>query len=123
MIFDGIFDLFGLLKRSKKKKVVEEVLKERDAFIEYHEGSSKPWAMFEIDGFEEDGRIKVRFSWNSAFIKKINDLGFQAETEDDSVQLFFYASQMRPTELSSGDDAVQSAEHPQLSSQQNILRK
>lgn len=97
--------------------------KERDAFIAAQEVSTESWAMFEIAGFEDDGRIKVQFSWNKAFIKKLNDLGFTAETEEDSVQLFFYTSQMRPTEIGAGDDPVQSVAHPQLSDQQNVLRR
>jgi hypothetical protein len=95
---------------------------DREAYIAEQELIDTPWATFEVRGFEDDGRIKVEFNWNSEFIRKIKDLGFQAETEEDSVQLFFYASQMKPTELSVGDDPVQSEEHPQLSSQQNVLR-
>ena len=92
---------------------------------EYHaaqEELSTPWATFEVVGFEKDGRIKVEFHWNKEFIRKVNSLGFQAETEEDTVQLFFYASQMRPTELSGGDDPVQASSHLSLSSQQNVLR-
>lgn len=95
---------------------------ERELYIAEQEAIETPWASFEIRGFEDDGRIKVEFNWNPAFIQTIKDLGFQAETEDDSVQLFFYTSQMKPMQLSGGDDPVQSAEHPQLSSQQNVLR-
>jgi hypothetical protein len=61
--------------------------------------SKEPWASFEIDGFEQDGRVKVRFNFNKAFIEKINALGFQAETDEDTVQLFFYTSMMRPAAL------------------------
>ena len=94
----------------------------REKYIAEQEALETPWANFEIGGFEDDGRIKVMFHWNDAFIAKIHELGFQAETEEDSVQLFFYASQLRPTELSGGDNPVQSEEHPQLSGQQNVLR-
>jgi hypothetical protein len=68
--------------------------------------SKEPWASFEVTGFDDSGKIKVEFDWNDAFIKKINMLGFQAETEEDTVQLFFYASSMRPTELSSAEPVV-----------------
>ena len=85
---------------------------------------AEPRASFEVIGFEEGGRVKVNFNWNSAFIKKIKELGFDAETDEDRVQLFFFASSMRPTTLSSdpGDDPVQSTAHPQLSSINNELR-
>lgn len=56
-------------------------------------------ASFTVTGFEED-RIRVEFDWNRAFIDAINKLGFVAETEEDTVQLFFYASSMRPTSIS-----------------------
>ena len=77
------------------------LMSERHKFIEDQQALSIPWAMFEIVGFEDDGRIKVEFNWNSAFIKHLDTLGFTAETEEDTVQLFFYTSQMKPTTLSS----------------------
>ncbi len=95
---------------------------DRAKYIAEQEGLETPWATFEVAGFEEDGRVKVMFNWNDAFIQKIHALGFQSETEEDSVQLFFYAAQLRPTQFSEGDTSVQSEEHPQLSQQQNVLR-
>lgn len=85
------------------------------------ERSKQPRASFTIDGFEENGRVKVAFTWNKAFVEKIKSMGFEAETDEDCVQLFFFASAMRPMQLSEGDDPVQSAAHPQLSAQQNVL--
>lgn len=76
--------------------------------------SKKPWASFEITEFEQDGRVKVECNWNKAFIEKIYSLGFQAETEQDSVQLFFYTSQLRPTELDGEIETATSIEHPNL---------
>ena len=104
------------------KNLFSQKKTEREAYIKEQEALDTPWAVFEVAGFEADGRIKVQFNWNDAFIAKLNELGFQSETEEDSVQLFFYASQMKPTELASGDDSLQSAEHPALSGQQNVLR-
>lgn len=74
-----------------------------------------PWAMFEVDGFEDDGRIKVQFNWNAAFIRRLDQLGFTAETEQDTVQLFFYASQMRPMALHGGDAPAPLEDLPTLS--------
>lgn len=113
--FKKIRQLLGL-----RKPVLAKT--ERESYIAELEAADAPWAVFEVAGFEADGRIKVMFNWNSSFIKKINELGFQAETEEDSVQLFFYASQMKPTELAAGDPAVQSLENPTLSSPQNTLK-
>ena len=92
----------------------------RQVYFEEQEAVDTPWATFEITGFDENG-IKVEFNWNAAFIAKIRELGFDAETEEDCVQLFFYTSQMRPAMLA-GDDPVQSTEHPTLSGQQNVIR-
>lgn len=103
-----------------------KIFKRRDAkslYAKEREASTSPWAAFEINGFEEDGRIKVDFSWNNSFIKKIKDMGFQAETDEDCVQLFFFTSSMRPVNLAEdpSDDAVQSSSHPNLSSINNQL--
>ena len=87
------------------------------------EESTEPRASFEIVGFEKDGRIKVDFNWNAAFIKHIHDLGFHAETEEDSVQLFFYTSSMRPTSFDGAEEnPARSAEHPNLMSDTHQLR-
>lgn len=106
-----------------KAKVEDQpdVFAERHKFIEEQEALSTPWAMFEVVGFQNDGQIKVEFNWNRAFIKKLDELGFTAETEEDTVQLFFYASQMRPThlELAGGDESVQSEDLPQLGNRVN----
>jgi hypothetical protein len=85
--------------------------------------AKEPWASFEIVGFEKDGRIKVITSWNKAFIKAIYALGFQAETEEDSVQLFFYTAQARPTEFDGAEEnpAISSG-HPNLASDTHQLR-
>lgn len=82
--------------------------------------TGEPWAMLEVESFEADGRIKMSFDYNEAFVAKIKSLGFEAETDEDCVQLFFVASALRPAELA-GDTPVQSSEHPNLSSQQNVL--
>jgi hypothetical protein len=96
----------------------------RSAFTLQQEKLSTPWASFEINGFSDDGQVKVNFSWNPAFIKKLKELGFQAETAEDSVQLFFFTSSLRPSGLAADptDDPVQSAAHPSLSSISNELR-
>jgi len=99
------------------KKLLQKALNWR------HNASTDPWASFEIMGFEPDGRIKVSTNWNDAFIKKIHALGFQAETPEESVQLFFYTAQARPTEMDSVDpgEAISSG-HPNLSADTNMLR-
>ena len=98
--------------------------KARANFVRNQELLPSPWASFEVNGFEDDGRVKVDFTWNQAFVKKIKALGFEAETDQDCVQLFFFASSLRPTTMadSASDDPVQSTAHPQLSEIHNELR-
>lgn len=133
--FKGLFKRNGALE-AKARQIMEEALREeaartaeaseligiRNTFIAAQELTGTPWAMFEVVGFEADGRIKVEFNWNPAFIKHLDDLGFVAETPEDSVQLFFYTAQMRPTNLD-GDQAVQSEDLPTLSSPVNRIVK
>ena len=80
----------------------------------------EPWAVLEVQSFEKDGRLKIGFDYNQAFVDKVKELGYQAETDEDTVQLFFVASALRPTGLV-GDEAVQPDAHPQLSSPQNVI--
>lgn len=99
------------------KKLLERALDWR------RNASPEPWASFEVTGFEDDGRIKVQTNWNDAFIEKIYDLGFKAETEEDSVQLFFYTAQARPTEFDGVDvDEAVSEGHPNLQNDTHTLR-
>ncbi len=80
------------------------------ALLEYSKKYSKrPWASFNITEFTEDNAVKVEFRWNNQFIKKIKEIGFHAETEEESVAMFFQASQMRPDVNSVNSDA-----HPNL---------
>jgi hypothetical protein len=95
----------------------------RSKFIDAYIKTDEPWAVFEVLGFEDNGQIKVEFNWNAAFIERLDVLGFTAETESDTVQLFFYASQMKPTSLldGDGDESVQLDDLPQLSDNVNRL--
>lgn len=90
-----------------------------EKYIAKKETQEDPWACFEIEGFESDGRIKVKFNWNQPFIDKIKQLGFEAETDDDCVQLFFYTSSMRPTQLS--EDNHNPSEHPNLDTGNRVV--
>lgn len=102
------------LRRLLGREAPGEPADPREAFLADREAADTPWAMFEVDGLEgEGGQVAVRFSWNQPFLERIRAMGFQGETAEDCVQLFFYASQMRPTELA--DDApVQPDDLPYL---------
>ena len=73
----------------------------------------EPWAMFEIQGFNDDGQIKVHFNWNSSFIDSIRQMGYNEETEEEMVQMFFFVTKMAPTGLA---EQVNPAGHPSLQS-------
>lgn len=97
------------------------LLGHREKFFVEKDEDPIPWAIFEIVNFDGDGKVKVEFNWNSAFIKRLDELGFTAETEEDTVQLFFYTSQMQPTDLNEdGDKSVHLEDLPALS--QNVNR-
>jgi hypothetical protein len=85
--------------------------------------SKTPWAVLEIQDIEDGGRVKIGFDFNQAFIEHVKKMGFQAETDEETVQLFFMASALRPITLAGGDEAVQPDAHPQLSSNQNTIVK
>jgi hypothetical protein len=99
-----------------------EIFEERHKFIEEQQALSIPWAMFEIVGFDSDNMMKIEFNWNEAFIQKLDELGFTAETPEDTVQLFFYTAQMRPQawDAEGGDVPAQNEDLPALS--QNVNR-
>lgn len=77
-----------------------EDLEWKDEQVSAFDGIDEPRASFTITDFADD-RIRVEFDWNRAFIDKVHELGFVGETEEDTVQMFFYASSMRPTGIPS----------------------
>lgn len=116
---------FNLRGIGKMFKFLSKFVDSRKLYLKSKEDSKDPWACFEIAGFEKDGRIKVEFNWNKPFIEAINKMGFQAETEEDTVQLFFYASQMKPTDISFAeeDEQAKSEAHPNLMNDINRMVK
>jgi hypothetical protein len=113
--------MLQFLKSLFTKKVKSDVnanglLNAKQVFLAEQSKLETPWAMFEIVNFDDEGQVKVEFNWNDEFIARLDELGFTAETEEDTVQLFFYASQMQPSKLSevSGDESVQIQDLPNL---------
>jgi len=97
----------------------------REKFLEAQVKTTEPWAMFEVAGFDEkEERIKMVFNWNSAFIEHLNGMGFTGETEDDTVQAFFFTSQMAPAGSDpDGDESVQVEDLPNLSNRVNKVSR
>jgi hypothetical protein len=88
--------------------------------------SSKPWACFETSGPSAEGRIEFSISWNTQFIKQLRAAGFEADTEEAMVQMFFVSARLIPEQSMLPDideDVVNPEEMPRLTSDANILRK
>jgi hypothetical protein len=83
--------------------------------------SKKPWASFETSGPSKDGRLEFTMSWNDAFIDVLKRAGYEGETEEEMVQLFYLSTQMIPESLM--DDAVNPSATPNLTNEANILRR
>ena len=79
-----------------------------------------PRASFTITDIT-DGQIRVEFDWNETFLKQIRAMGFTGETDEDTVQLFFYASSMRP--MGFDEDIDLSSPEVRLTHENNLLRE
>lgn len=114
----------AMQEEAAKAAEAAQLLTVRDNFISAQQNETTPWAMFEIVGFDEakGDQIKVEFNWNEAFINHLNKLGFVAETPEDSVQLFFYTAQMRPTEIE-GEESIPPDDLPGLNAFNNRVVK
>lgn len=77
----------------------------RELFLKECEKSQAPWASFEVVGFDES-KAKVQMGWNQSFIKSLHEMGFSAESDEETVQLFFYASRLTPSDLIENDEPV-----------------
>lgn len=93
----------------------------RSWFSRVNRKKDGPWAMFEIESIDDKGKMALAFDYNQAFVDHIKKMGFQAETDEDCVQLFFATASMRPMSLVGDNEVVQPSAHPQLSSPQNVL--
>lgn len=90
------------------------------------QNAKAPFAAYFTTGVNPDGQAPIQFMWNKAFIKNINQFGYQCATEEETIELFYVAT--RPTriteELEEGmsERGVVSENHPQLSDDSHILR-
>ena len=81
--------------------------------------SKKPWACIETRGIEPDGRVAIAISYNRAFINNLHENGYQGMNDEETVQVFFLASQLTPPGLNL--DVVNPAEHPNLTDDSSTL--
>lgn len=88
-----------------------------------HKRSSKPWASFETAGPTPDGRVEFTMSWNDAFIDVLKRAGYEGQTEEEMVQLFYLSTQMIPENFLDELDVINPEATPKLTSEANILRR
>lgn len=86
--------------------------------------SKKPWAAFETAGPSRDGILEFSISWNPAFVSNLRQLGYDGNTDEEVVQLFFLSTRVLPENLlqPAADNAVNPDAMPRLSSEANHLR-
>lgn len=84
--------------------------------------SKKPWACFETDGPDSHGKVSFSISYNSAFVKNLEALGWEGTTPEETVQMFFLQIRMIPDEFVS-DDAINPEATPNLTNESNTLRR
>ncbi len=53
--------------------------------------SKKPWLEIISEGIESDGRVRLEFDWNSAFIEHIREFGFVGHNEEECVRMYVEA--------------------------------
>jgi hypothetical protein len=86
--------------------------------------SKEPFGGYFTTGIQPNGQAPIQFIWNSAFIENLERYGYQCDTEEETIELFYVAT--RPTnslikELET-QPAINSVEHPTLSDPSNIIR-
>jgi len=72
-------DIDTLMEGYKKHEEEKKLLKDSD----------EPWADFTVEMTEQEGRVKVKFDWNKAMIRKLKEQGFRASTEEDMISMLF----------------------------------
>lgn len=89
------------------------------ALKEFFAGKSKePWAAIEFNGVN-DGTVSFAMSWNEAFIRNLDSVGFTGINQEETVQNFFmYIANMQAVQ-----DVVNPEGMPNLTSEANTLRR
>ena len=53
--------------------------------------SKSPWLEIISEGIEPDGRVRLEFDWNTAFIEHIREHGFVGHNEEECVKMYVEA--------------------------------
>src|SRR5271155_2600240 len=85
--------------------------------------SKTPWAVFETEGPDSEGRLGFSIAWNPAFVRNLEKLGMAGQTEEETIQLFFLQLRMIPDSMSPDDPTanVNPEATPNLTDEANKL--
>ncbi len=86
-----------------------------------HKRSKEPWAMFETNGIDGQGRVRIETYWNEAFIENARNNRLPGNTPEEIVTLFFVGAQIKPYNFE--DDNVASDAHINLAADSNQLKR
>ena len=81
-------------------------------------GSKTPWAAIEFNGVQE-GAVAFSMSWNKAFMKNLEEAGFQGINPEETIQNFF----LFMANMNAVQDVVNPEGMPTLSNDANMLKR
>lgn len=88
---ESLEDAYDALEDSSAEEV-------REWYDRLQTESATPWAIFEIQGFDENG-MKVGFNWNPTFIETVTGFGFTGESDAEIVENFFTMMKALPSSV------------------------
>ena len=88
---ESLEDAYDALEDSSAEEI-------REWYDRLQTESETPWAIFEIQGFDENG-MKVGFNWNPAFVETVTGFGFTGESDAEIVENFFTMMKALPSSV------------------------
>ena len=88
------------------------------------QGGKEPFSLYYTSGIDASGQAPIQFIWNKAFVENIRRFGYECETEEETIELFYLAT--RPVSLAQAaqeDEEIVSEEHPRLSNDTHHLKR
>lgn len=84
--------------------------------------NKEPFGCYFTSGIH-NGQAPIQFVWNKAFIDNLRMAGYECETEEETVELFYVATRPTPQQYEDLEESVNSDDHPRLSNDANYLRR
>jgi hypothetical protein len=85
-------------------------------------GNSEPFGCYFTSGIQ-NGQAPIQFVWNKAFVENLRAFGYDCETEEETVELFYIATRPTPQQYDDPEEVVNSEDHPLLSNDTHSLRR